>query len=114
MSDMHSAALIAVVAAMTMLLRFMPFVIFGRNGKTPKYITYISSVLPYAIIGMLVVYCLKDVNLMDTPHGLPELIAGATVVGLHLWKKNTLLSIAVGTVTYMLLIQFVFVSICSY
>ena len=108
MHDLHSMVLIAVVAAVTMFLRFLPFAVFGKNKKTPDYINYISSVLPYAIMGMLVVYCLKDVSITAAPHGLPELIAGAVVVGLHLWKRNTLLSILVGTVTYMLLIQCVF------
>ena len=108
MSDIHSAVLIAVVAAVTMLLRFIPFAVFGRGKKTPAYITYLSTVLPYAIMGMLVVYCLKDISITAAPHGLPELMAGAVVVGLHLWKKNTLLSIAAGTVAYMLLIQLVF------
>ena len=108
MHDLHSMMLVAVVAAVTMLLRFLPFAVFGKNKKTPEYITYISSVLPYAIMGMLVVYCLKDVSITAAPHGIPELIAGAVVVGLHLWKKNTLLSIVSGTVVYMMLIQCVF------
>lgn len=108
MYDIYSMMIIAVVAAVTMLLRFIPFVVFGRNKETPKYITYISSVLPYAIMGMLVVYCVKDVSISIAPHGIPELIAGAVVVGLHLWKRNTLLSIVAGTVVYMLLIQCVF------
>lgn len=108
MSDIHSVTIIAVAAAVTMILRFLPSVVFGRGKKTPSYITYLSSVLPYAIMGMLVVYCLKDVSITEAPHGLPELIAGSAVVGLHLWKKNTLLSITAGTVAYMLLIQFVF------
>ena len=108
MHDLHSMVLVAVVAAVTMLLRFLPFAVFGKNKKTPDYITYISSVLPYAIMGMLVVYCLKDVSITAVPYGLTELIAGAVVVGLHLWKRNTLLSIVTGTVVYMLLIQCVF------
>ncbi|MGN0355707.1 MAG: branched-chain amino acid transporter permease [Muricoprocola sp.] len=108
MNNLHSIILIAVVAIVTMLLRFTPFIVFGRNKKTPDYITYISSVLPYAIMGMLVVYCVKDVSITAAPHGLPELIAGAVVVGLHLWKRNTLLSIVAGTVMYMLLVQVVF------
>ena len=108
MTDVYSVILIAIVAGVTMLLRFLPFAVFGRGRKTPTYITYLSSVLPYAIMGMLVVYCLKEVSLMEAPHGLPELLAGGVVVGLHLWKKNTLLSIAAGTVAYMMLIQFVF------
>lgn len=108
MHDIHAIALIAVVAIVTMLLRFIPFAVFGRNKKTPDYITYMSSVLPYAIMGMLVVYCVKDVSIINAPHGIPELIAGAIVVGLHIWKRNTLFSIVAGTVSYMLLIQCVF------
>lgn len=100
--------LVAVTAGVTLLLRALPFVIFGGKRKTPAFITYLSSVLPYAIIGMLVVYCLRKIELMAAPHGLPELIACAAVAGLHLWKKNTLLSIAAGTVVYMALVQAVF------
>ena len=108
MFDIHSMIIIAVVAAVTILLRFAPFIVLGRNKETPEYITYISSVLPYAIMGMLVVYCMKDVSISAAPYGIPELIAGAVIVGLHLWRESTLLSIAVGTVMYMLLIQLVF------
>lgn len=108
MHDIHSMSIIAVVSTVTILLRFIPFAVFGRNKKTPEYITYISSVLPYAIMGMLVIYCVKDVSISAAPHGIPELIAGVIVVGLHLWKENTLLSIVAGTVVYMLLIQCVF------
>ena len=108
MAEIHAVILILVVAAVTMLLRFFPFAVFGRGRKTPAYITYLSSVLPYAIMGMLVVYCLKDVSPVSAPYGLPELFAGAVVVGLHLWKRNTLLSIAAGTVVYMLLVQGIF------
>lgn len=108
MSETQAVLLIVVVAAVTMLLRFFPFAVFGGGKKTPSYITYLSSVLPYAIMGMLVIYCLKDVSLTAAPHGLPELIAGVVVVGLHLWRKNTLLSIAAGTVVYMFLVQMVF------
>jgi branched-subunit amino acid transport protein AzlD len=108
MSDGYALALVLVIAAVTMLLRFFPFLIFGSGRQTPAYITYLSTVLPYAIMGMLVVYCLKSVSLFTAPHGLPELLAGALVVGLHLWKRNTLLSIAAGTVAYMFLVQIVF------
>ena len=79
---------------------------FRKN--TPKVVLYLGEVLPYAIMGMLVVYCVKDVNIAAAPHGIPELIAGGVVVGLHIWKENTLLSIVTGTIVYMLLIQFVF------
>ena len=108
MLDIHSMKLIAMIAFVTMLLRFLPFAVFGRNKTTPDYITYISSVLPYAIMGMLVVYCLKDVSIMTAPHGIPELLAGLVVVFLHYWKGNTLISILSGTVVYMLLVQCVF------
>ena len=106
--DFHSAALIAVMALVTMLLRFLPFLIFGENRKTPKLITYLGRVLPYAIMGMLVVYCLKGVTPLAYPYALPELLACAAVVLLHIWKHNTLLSIAGGTALYMLLVQAVF------
>lgn len=108
MHNMNGVFMIAVIAAVTALLRFIPFLIFSGNRKTPPYITYLSSVLPYAIMGMLVVYCLKNVNLLSAPFGLPELLAGGAVVGLHLWKRNTLLSIAAGTAVYMVFIQAVF------
>lgn len=103
-----SIVTIAVVAAVTILLRFLPFIIF-KGRKTPEFIVYLGKVLPFAIIGMLVVYCLKAVSLVKFPFGFPELIAGVVVVLLHLWKRNTLISIAVGTIVYMLLIQLVFV-----
>ena len=107
MADLHSAALVAVIAAVTIGLRFLPFLIF-RGRETPRFITYLGKVLPYAIMGMLVVYCLRGTNLLSVPHGIPELLACAVVVGLHLWKKNTLLSIIAGTVCYMVLVQAVF------
>ncbi len=108
MFETQAALIIAVVAGVTVLLRFLPFLIFGGDRKMPGYITYLSSVLPYAIMGMLVIYCLRGVSLAAAPHGLPEFIAAAAVVGLHIWRKNTLLSIAVGTALYMLLVQVVF------
>lgn len=103
---MKPAILIAVMAVVTMLLRFLPFLIFRK--QTPPYITYLGKVLPSAIIGMLVIYCLKDVSLTSHPHGLPELIAAACVVGLQVWKRNSLLSILAGTAVYMFLVQFAF------
>ena len=106
MTQTYAAILIAIMAVVTMLLRFLPFLIFGK--ETPSYIAYLGKVLPAAIIGMLVVYCLKDTSLIEAPHGLPELIAGLSVVGLQAWKRNSLLSILAGTVIYMLLVQLVF------
>lgn len=108
MTDLHAGLMIAVIALVTMGLRFLPFLIFGENRKTPALIAYLGQVLPYAIMGMLVVYCLKDVQLSTAPYGIPEFIGCALVALLHLWKRNTLLSIGAGTICYMLLVQFVF------
>ena len=108
MPNLHSALMIAVIALVTAALRFLPFLIFGENRKTPPLVTYLGQVLPYAIMGMLVVYCLKGVSLAAFPFGIPELLGCAAVTLLHIWKRNTLLSIGVGTVCYMLLVQFVF------
>ena len=100
--------LIAVAAVVTALLRFLPFWVFGENRTTPQWLLRMGRLLPYAIMGMLVVYCLKDVTLTTAPFGLPEFLGCAIVAGLHIWKRNTLLSIGGGTLCYMLLIQFVF------
>ena len=108
MTDTFAIATIAVCALVTAGLRFLPFLIFGENRKTPEIVAYLGKVLPFAIMGMLVVYCLKDVSIISAPFGIPEAIGCAVVAGLHLWKRNTLLSIGVGTVAYMLLVQFVF------
>ena len=104
----HDILLIIVVMLVTMLTRFLPFLLFGEKRKTPELVTYLGKVLPFAIMGMLVVYCLKDVQFLSTPYGIPELIGIAITAGLHIWKRNSLLSIGVGTVSYMLLVQFVF------
>ena len=108
MPDLHSAMMIAVIALVTAALRFLPFWIFNENRKTPPMITYLGQVLPYAIMGMLVVYCLKDVSFTDAPFGIPEAIGCAVVTVLHIWKRNTLLSIGAGTICYMLMVQFLF------
>ena len=108
MSDSRFAAMIAVIALVTAALRFLPFWIFGENRKTPPLIAYLGQVLPYAIMGMLVVYCLKGITFTASPFGIPELIGCAAVAGLHIWKRNTLLSIGAGTICYMLLVQLVF------
>lgn len=103
---MKASILIAVMSAVTILLRFLPFLIFRKDP--PKYISYLGKVLPPAIIGMLVIYCLKDMTPWVHPFGIPELIAAACVVGTQLWKRNTLISILTGTAVYMLLVQLVF------
>lgn len=105
---MHDILLIIVAVLVTMATRFLPFLIFGENRKTPPVIEYLGKVLPFAIMGMLVVYCLKDISVLQAPYGLPELIACAVVAALHVWKRNSLLSIGGGTVCYMLLVQLVF------
>ena len=107
MPDIHSIALIAVMSLVTIALRFLPFLVF-RNRQTPKYIAYLGRVLPYAIMGMLVVYCLKGVSFAALGGWLPALISCALVAALHLWKRNTLLSIIGGTLCYMVLVQLVF------
>ena len=108
MPDVHSALLIAVIALVTAGLRFLPFLIFDGKKEPPRLIRRLSSLLPCAVMGMLVVYCLKGVRLLHFPYGLPELIACAVVVLLHVWRRNTLLSIVAGTLCYMLLVQLVF------
>ena len=108
MPNLHSALIVAVAALVTATLRFLPFLIFGENRKTPPIIAYLGQVLPYAIMGMLVVYCLKDVSFVSGSFGIPEAIGCAAVALLHIWKRNTLLSIGSGTVLYMLLVQLVF------
>ena len=102
----HSLLLIAVMATVTIFLRFLPFVLFTKN--TPKPILYLGEVLPAAIMAMLVVYCLKSTDFIGHYHGLPEIIAVFLVVVLHKWKHNTLLSILGGTICYMVLIQNIF------
>lgn len=99
---------IAAVALGTMLTRFLPFFIFSGKRETPKYIVYLGKVLPGAGFGMLVIYCLRNVSLLSGSHGIPELIGIAVTAALHLWKKQMLLSIAGGTLCYMLLLALVF------
>ena len=108
MSNVGVLILIAVMALVTAALRFAPFVIF-KGKKTPEYIDYLGKYLPYAIIGMLVIFCIKNISLASKPYGVPELAAIIAVVLLHVWKRNTLLSIFLGTVFYMILVQVVFV-----
>ena len=103
---MKSIILIAAMSIGTILLRFLPFLIIRK--ETPPYIAYLGRVLPPAIIGMLVIYCLKDVNCTAAPFGLPELNASVCVVGLQVWRRNSLLSILAGTILYMFLTQMVF------
>ena len=108
MNELYSAKMIAAIALVTIALRFLPFLIFSGKRKTPAYISYLGKVLPFAIMGMLVVYCLRNISFTSGSFGIPELLGCALVVILHLWKRNTLLSISGGTVFYMIMVQLVF------
>ena len=104
----HSILLVAVIALVTILLRFLPFLLFGGKRETPAYITYLGKMLPYAIMGMLVIYCLRSVSFSSAADWLPALLSCLVVTLVHLAKRSTLLSILSGTVCYMLLVQLVF------
>lgn len=108
MNMTHSLLLTLVVVACTALTRVLPFLVFGGKRQPPGAILYLGRVLPCAIMGMLVVYCLRNVTPAVWPHGLPELIGVLTAVVLHVWRRNTLLSVGVSTVVYMVLVQAVF------
>lgn len=108
MSVTEQIITIAAVVLGTMLTRFLPFLLFPAGKPTPRYVQYLGKALPGAVFGLLVVYCLKNISLLSGSHGLPELIAILVVAGLHLWKRQMLLSIAGGTICYMLLVQLVF------
>lgn len=109
MTALQTAITIAVCAGATMLTRFLPFAVFAsKDSQPPAVIRYLGRVLPAAIFGMLVVYCLKGVTPFSGSHGIPEALALAVIVGLHRWKHETLLSIAGGTLCYVLLVQLVF------
>ena len=101
-------AIILAVSLGTQITRWLPFLMFPENKQPPKVVLYLGRVLPPAMMGLLVVYCFKNVSWLSGSHGAPELLATAAVVGLHLWKKNVLLSIAGGTALYMVLLQVVF------
>lgn len=99
---------ILMVVLGTTITRFLPFILFPAGKQTPKYIQYLGNVLPSAVFGLLIIYCLKNVNFVSGDYGIPEMISIAVVVLLHYWKRNMLVSIAGGTVCYMLLVQFIF------
>lgn len=105
MNSSQAVMVILVATVFTMLTRFLPFLIFGKNKETPPYISYLGRVLPYAIMGMLVVYCLKGTSFLALSGWAPSAIAVVAVVLLHVWKRNSLLSILGGTVIYMILLR---------
>ncbi|MDD4122448.1 MAG: AzlD domain-containing protein [Eubacteriales bacterium] len=108
LSFSESLLIIVVIAVITLALRAAPFVLFGGTGTTPKLITYLGNTLPPAVMGMLIIYCLRNVSILSSPFGLPELVGVAAVALLHLWRKNNLISILGGTVIYMVMVQLVF------
>ena len=99
---------IAMVVLGTMATRFLPFILFPADKPTPRYVQYLGKVLPSAVLGMLVIYCLKDTSFLGGNRGIPELVSIAAVVLVHFWKRQMLFSIAAGTILYMLLVQLVF------
>ena len=108
MNNLHAWLLVIVIAIVTICTRFLPFWVIRDDKQTPEFINYLGKVLPYAIMGMLVVFCLKGVSLVQAPYGIPECLACLVVVGLHIWKRNTSLSIICGTICYMFLVQKIF------
>ena len=111
LTTMESFLTIGVIALTTIFTRALTFMVFSKEKKTPTIIEYLGKALPFAIIGMLVVYSLRYVSVIYYPFGIPEAIAGIFVVLIHKWKHNLILSIGGGTVLYMVLIQWVFVSV---
>ena len=109
LTPIQTLIIICMVALGTMITRFLPFILFQGDKANNSYVTYLGQVLPYAAIGLLVVYCLKGVSFKGFPYGIPEVISVVFIGGLHYWKENTLLSIGAGTVLYMVLVQVVFV-----
>jgi branched-subunit amino acid transport protein AzlD len=104
----QSIAIILVIAAVTFFTRAIPFIVFSNYSETPKYIVYLGKVLPPAVIGMLIVYCVKNVRITEVPYGIPEIVSIGVVALLHIWKRNNLISILGGTMLYMFLVQAVF------
>ena len=108
LTPLETTVTIAAVALGAMLTRFIPFLLFPDNRQTPGYVLFLGKTLPAAMMGLLVVFCLKSVSWISPPYGLPELISIACIVLLQLWRRNVLLSIGIGTALYMALVQMVF------
>lgn len=104
----HAIIIMLVMGIVTLATRIIPVLVFEKKEKVPDFIMYLGKVVPFTAMGLLIVYCLKDVSLIEAPHAIPEAIALAVVVASYLWKKNTILSVVAGTAVYMLLIQVVF------
>ena len=108
LTPLQTFLMILAIALGTALTRYLPFLLFPQDKEPPRFIRDLTTLLPPAVMGLLVVYCLKGISLTAAPYGMPELIGVAVTAALHLWRRNTLLSIAAGTVVYMVLVQFVF------
>ena len=106
--SVHAMTVIAVMGLAVLATRMVPVLIFGRGEKVPEFILYLGRVVPYTAMGLLIVYCLRDVPVFEVPHGLPELIALAAVAATYIWKRNTIFSVVIGTALYMFLVQSVF------
>lgn len=104
----HAIIIMLVMGIVTLATRIIPVLVFEKKEKVPDFIMYLGKVVPFTAMGLLIVYCLKDVSFIEAPHAIPEAIALAVVVASYLWKKNTILSVVAGTAVYMLLIQVVF------
>ena len=104
----HAMIIILVMGFATLATRILPVLIFGRGEKVPEYIMYLGRTVPYTAMGLLIVYCLKDISFTAAPHALPEIIAMVAVVGTYLWKRNSIVSVVIGTALYMFLVQVVF------
>ena len=104
----HAMIVIAVMGLAVLATRIVPVLIFGRGEKVPEFILYLGRVVPYTAMGLLIVYCLRDMPVLEAPHGLPEIISLAVVTGTYLWKRNSILSVVIGTALYMFLVQSIF------
>lgn len=109
LTPLQTVVIVFAVALGTVITRFLPFIVFPQSKTPPQAVLKIGKMLPPAMMGLLVVYCLKGVNLLSGSHGLPELISIAAILLIHKWKSNVLLSIGIGTVLYMVLVQFIFI-----
>lgn len=103
MNNLHPLLLVVVISLVTIVLRAIPFIFLGKKKETPKYIQYLGNILPYAIIGMLVVYCFKDMSFSGGTYGIPEAVAVLVIIASYRWKRNTIVSFLSGTVGYMIL-----------
>lgn len=105
----HALIIMLVMGGCVLLTRILPVIIFGRSEHVPEFILYLGKVIPYTAMGLLIVYCLRDVSILGGTHGVSELIAMAVVVASYLWKRNTIVSVVLGTAVYMVLLQMVFI-----